>query len=120
MTLHSLRAQSFSAPSSQPASHPCRYYIAGDTTIGGRSGVAYLLPLRSTIRLRESDRNTVMGNNADAVDTGRLLALNFHSWITGQTFRIRCLDNALGYIMGHKEVRASTGDQIIRWYKKFT
>ena len=61
-----------------------------------------------------------MGNNADAVDTGRLLALNFHSWITGQTFHIRYLYSALGDIMAHKEVWADTGVRISHWYKKFT
>ena len=72
----------------QPASHPCRYDIAGDTTI--------------------------------EMDTGRLLALNFDYWITGQYFRIRCLDNALTYIMGHKEVWTATEGRIFRWYKKST
>ena len=47
---------------------------------------------------------------------GRLMVLNLRPWLSGQPFRVRYLDAALEYIMGHQGVWAATGSEIIDWY----
>lgn len=54
----------------------------------------------------------------DGRQNGRLLVLNLHPWLIGQPFRIRYLDEALGYMMAHQKVWAATGSEIIDWYGK--
>ena len=49
---------------------------------------------------------------------GRVLVLNLHPWLIGQPFRIRHLDDALGYIMGNEGVWAATGGEIVDWYRR--
>ena len=49
---------------------------------------------------------------------GRLLVLNLHPWLIGQPFRIRYMDGALAYIMGHPGVWAASGSEIIDWYRR--
>ena len=53
----------------------------------------------------------------DGADSGRLLVLNLHPWLIGQPFRIGFLDDALGTIMRRQGVWASTGSQIVDWYR---
>ena len=48
---------------------------------------------------------------------GRLMVLNLRPWLMGQPFRVRYLDSALEYIMGHQGVWAATGSEIIDWYR---
>ena len=54
---------------------------------------------------------------AEGAYSGRMLVLNLHPWLIGQPFRIRFLDEALKYIMSHKRVWATTGSQVIKWYR---
>jgi hypothetical protein len=53
----------------------------------------------------------------DGTANGRLMALNWHPWLVGQPFRIRCVDRALGYMLGQGGVWAATGSEIIDWYR---
>lgn len=48
---------------------------------------------------------------------GRLMVLNLRPWLSGQPFRVRYLAGALEYIMGHPDVWAATGSEIIDWYR---
>jgi peptidoglycan/xylan/chitin deacetylase (PgdA/CDA1 family) len=54
----------------------------------------------------------------DGAENGRLLVLNLRPWLMGQPFRIRYLNEALSYIMGHKGVWAATGSEIVEWYRR--
>jgi len=49
-------------------------------------------------------------------ESGRLLVLNLHPFLIGQPFRIGFLDTALRHIVGHPEVWAATGSEIIDSY----
>jgi allantoinase len=53
----------------------------------------------------------------DGSSNGRLIVLNLHPWLIGQPFRIGVLDDALGYIMRRQGVWATTGSEIIEWYR---
>ena len=48
---------------------------------------------------------------------GRLMVLNLRPWLSGQPFRVRYLAGALEYMMGHPDVWAATGSEIIDWYR---
>ena len=50
-------------------------------------------------------------------NNGRLLVLNLRPWLLGQPFRVRYLNDALAYIMGHDGVWAATGSEITEWYR---
>jgi len=54
----------------------------------------------------------------DGAASGRLLTLNLHPYVIGQPFRIKYLDQALGYIMRREGVWAATGSEIVDWYLK--
>ena len=45
------------------------------------------------------------------------VADHLHPWFIGQPFRIRYLDQAIGYIMGQEGVWAATGSEIVEWYR---
>ena len=49
-------------------------------------------------------------------ENGRLMVLNLHPWLIGQPFRIRYLNDALDYVMGHQGVWAATGSEVVEWY----
>ena len=49
---------------------------------------------------------------------GRLLVLHLHPWLMGQPFRSGYLDAALGHMLHHQGVWASTGSEIIDWYRR--
>ena len=53
----------------------------------------------------------------DGAHSGRLLVLNLHPWLIGQPFRIGYLDDALGDMMRRQGVWASTGSEIVDWYR---
>ena len=53
----------------------------------------------------------------DGASNGRLMTINLHPWLIGQPFRIGYLEEALGYVMGHEEVWAATGSEIVDWYR---
>ena len=50
--------------------------------------------------------------------SGRMMVLNLHPWLIGQPFRIGFLDDALAYIMRHKDVWAATGWEITEGYRR--
>jgi len=54
----------------------------------------------------------------DAATSGRVLVLNVHPWLMGQPFRIDLLDEALGYMVGHADVWAASGAEIIDAYRR--
>ena len=53
----------------------------------------------------------------EGASNGRLIALNLRPWLSGQPFRVRYLNEALGYILGHEGVWRATGSEIIDWYE---
>lgn len=53
----------------------------------------------------------------DGAENGRLLTINIHPWLVGQPFRIGYLEEALGHIMGHQDVWAASGSEIVDWYR---
>jgi peptidoglycan/xylan/chitin deacetylase (PgdA/CDA1 family) len=52
----------------------------------------------------------------EGAQTGRLLCIGMHPFVTGQAFRARWLDKALEYILGHEQVWATTAGEISDWY----
>ena len=44
---------------------------------------------------------------------GRILALSLHPWAIGQPYRIGALEAALKHVMGHADVWAATGSEIL-------
>ncbi len=52
----------------------------------------------------------------DSADSGRVLALALHPFVTGQAFRHRYLDEALDYIVNHPSVWVTTSDEIAAHY----
>ncbi|MFV2175275.1 hypothetical protein ACFHW2_29400 [Actinomadura sp. LOL_016] len=53
---------------------------------------------------------------ADSADSGRVMALALHPFVTGQPFRAAYLNRALEYIAGHPGVWLTTSDEIARHY----
>jgi peptidoglycan/xylan/chitin deacetylase (PgdA/CDA1 family) len=49
---------------------------------------------------------------ADSADSGRVMALALHPFVTGQAFRHRYLDEALDYVTSHPDVWITTSDDI--------
>jgi allantoinase len=54
----------------------------------------------------------------DGAHNGRLFVLHLHPWLSGQPFRIRYLDKALGTMMRRHGVWAASGSSIIDWYRQ--
>lgn len=54
---------------------------------------------------------------ADGAASGRVMALALHPFVTGQAFRAKYLDKALGYIASHKGVWLTTSDEIAAHYR---
>jgi allantoinase len=54
----------------------------------------------------------------DGARNGRLLVLHLHPWLSGQPFRIRYLDKALGTMMRRHGVWTASGSEIIDWYQQ--
>jgi peptidoglycan/xylan/chitin deacetylase (PgdA/CDA1 family) len=54
---------------------------------------------------------------ADGAETGRLLLLNVHPWVTGQPFRIRYFADVIDHICSHTAIWKATGAQIADWYR---
>ena len=55
---------------------------------------------------------------SDSAQNGRVLALHLHPWLIGQPYRIKYLDDALGYMMQRQGVWAATGAEIVEWYRR--
>src|SRR5919106_2450263 len=54
----------------------------------------------------------------DGRSNGRLFMLHLHPWLSGQPFRVRYLDTALGTIMRRHRVWAASGSKIVDWYRQ--
>ncbi|MBM2812331.1 MAG: polysaccharide deacetylase [Chloroflexi bacterium] len=52
----------------------------------------------------------------EGAESGRVMSINLHSYLTGQPHRIGSLDAALGYITGHPQVWLATGSEVADWY----
>jgi len=53
---------------------------------------------------------------ADSAESGRVMALALHPFVSGQPFRQRYVDEALAYIAGHEGVWLATSDEIADHY----
>jgi peptidoglycan/xylan/chitin deacetylase (PgdA/CDA1 family) len=53
---------------------------------------------------------------AESESSGRVMALAAHPFVLGQPFRIKYLENAIEYIVGHDGVWLPTTDEIADWY----
>jgi allantoinase len=54
---------------------------------------------------------------AEGAQSGRVMAICLHPYLTGKPYRIAALDQALAYICGHKDVWRATGSEIVAAYK---
>jgi peptidoglycan/xylan/chitin deacetylase (PgdA/CDA1 family) len=52
----------------------------------------------------------------DSADSGRVMALALHPFVTGQAFRHKYLEQALSYIVDHPGVWVTTSDEIANHY----
>jgi allantoinase len=48
--------------------------------------------------------------------SGQVMGLSLHPFLIGHSYRLKWLDHALEYIMGHEQVWAATGSEIAGWY----
>lgn len=55
---------------------------------------------------------------ADSAGSGRVMALALHSFVIGQAFRAKYLDQALEYVVNHPGVWVTTSDEIAEHYAK--
>jgi len=53
---------------------------------------------------------------AESSASGRVMAIAVHPFVVGQPFRIKYLEQALDYIVGHDDVWLPTTDEIADWY----
>jgi peptidoglycan/xylan/chitin deacetylase (PgdA/CDA1 family) len=56
--------------------------------------------------------------HADSADSGRVMALALHPFVTGQPFRTRYIDQALAYVASHPDVWLATSDEIAHHYAR--
>lgn len=54
----------------------------------------------------------------DSADSGRVMALALHPFVTGQAFRRKYLDQALEYVANHPNVWITTSDEIADHYAR--
>ena len=54
----------------------------------------------------------------EGAESGRVMAMALHPFITGVPHRIAAFDSALKYITGHDDVWLATGSEIIDHYLK--
>lgn len=52
----------------------------------------------------------------EGAENGTVMCIPLHAFLVGQPHRIAGLDEALGYITGHKDVWVTTGREIAQWY----
>jgi hypothetical protein len=53
----------------------------------------------------------------EGAESGRVMAICLHPFLTGMPYRIGALDAALDYIGGHARVWKATGSEIARHYR---
>jgi allantoinase len=49
-------------------------------------------------------------------ESGRVMCIALHPFLSGQPHRLEYVDEALRYVLGHEGVWQATGDEIARWY----
>ena len=49
---------------------------------------------------------------------GRLLSLSLHPWVIGQPFRIKTLEQALSYILGHEDVWSASAGEVLLAFRE--
>lgn len=54
----------------------------------------------------------------EGAQRGKVMAIALHPFLTGQPYRARHLELALGYIRHHKRVWLATGGEIMDWYRR--
>ena len=52
----------------------------------------------------------------EGAESGRVMCIALHPYMMGQPHRIKHLDRALAYILGHDQVWKATGEEIADWY----
>jgi peptidoglycan/xylan/chitin deacetylase (PgdA/CDA1 family) len=52
----------------------------------------------------------------EGAESGRVMCISLHAYLMAQPHRARYLDQALGYILSHKEVWATTAEEIAEYY----
>ena len=55
---------------------------------------------------------------AEGEHSGRVMAICLHPYLYGQPHRVKYLDRALAYILGHEGVWQATGTQIAQWSRE--
>lgn len=58
--------------------------------------------------------------HAESADSGRVMALALHPFVSGQAFRLKYLDQALEYVANHPGVWVTTSDEIADHYARTT
>ena len=53
---------------------------------------------------------------AEGAEGARVMCIAIHPYMMGQPHRVKHLDEALKYILGHDGVWAATGEEIADWY----
>jgi peptidoglycan/xylan/chitin deacetylase (PgdA/CDA1 family) len=56
--------------------------------------------------------------SAEARDSGRVMCIACHPYVTGQPHRIRAFEQALRQLVGRNDVWVATGAEIAGWYRK--
>ena len=60
----------------------------------------------------------VSKGDAEGEESGRVMAICLHPYLYGQPHRVKYLDRALGYILGHEGVWQATGSEIAQWSRE--
>ncbi len=105
------------------------YHDDQPTPIRVKSGelvcVPYTMDLNDSVLHRRADEGEefaqMIRDHFDAVwregaTQGRVMCIALHPYMMGQPHRIRHLDAALDYILGHEGVWCATGEEIADWY----
>jgi peptidoglycan/xylan/chitin deacetylase (PgdA/CDA1 family) len=53
---------------------------------------------------------------AESAGSARVMCVALHPFLVGQPHRIRAFEEAVGYVLSHSGVWATTGEEIARWY----
>ncbi|GAA5178672.1 polysaccharide deacetylase family protein [Rugosimonospora acidiphila] len=56
--------------------------------------------------------------HADSADSGRVMALALHPFVTGQPFRAKYLDQALAFLAAQPDIWLTTSDEIAEHYRR--
>jgi len=79
-------------------------------------GSGYLRRLMTPRHLGEAIRAQFDRLYAEGADSGRVMCVPLHPFLTGQPHRLSAFAGALGHIAGHDRVWFATGAEIADWY----